>query len=300
MGIDLGNLEQAVAVQGAVVRVLVLKVHGSAPREAGASMIVWEGGQDGTIGGGTLEWDAAAEAREMLTLGPWARKQRDIALGPELGQCCGGRVELLFERYTFAEIAEINRGASGFVRPIADGVGPEQTPKAQGEAIVEAFTDAALPVYLYGAGHVGRELVRVLPVSDFAITWVDVAEARFPENLFGAVKAVHSNPAAAVSTAPDNAFHFVMTHSHSHDLEICNRVLSRPFGHLGLIGSATKKARFLKRLAELGHDTAWARLQCPIGDRSLGKTPQAIAIGVAHWLMRRKIELKEPKGEGLI
>ena len=242
------------------VRVLVRKAQGSTPREAGAAMLVWQGGQSGTIGGGVLEWNAAKHARDMLASGALEDRQ-SVALGPDIGQCCGGRVELYFAR----------------------------------ENHIRAET--TLPVYLYGAGHVGREIMRVLEGLPFALSWVDVAETRFPAGAQNTV--IRSNPAAAVALAPDNAFHFVLTHSHAHDLEICHQVLSRSFGHLGLIGSATKKARFLKRLRELGHgDERLKRLQCPIGDRALGKTPAGIAIGVAHWLMRAQNEMNEPRGEG--
>ncbi|MCF6271835.1 MAG: xanthine dehydrogenase accessory protein XdhC [Rhodobacteraceae bacterium] len=250
------------------VEVLIAGISGSAPRGAGTSMLVWQDGQEGTIGGGVLEWNAAARAREMLAQDVRQDRQ-SVALGPDIGQCCGGRVELLFK-----QVSDL------------------------GEA--ETEKDKKTPVYLYGAGHVGREIVRVMEGLPFAITWVDVAAARFPGAQTVAERLIKTNPAAAVSLAPDNAIHFVLTHSHSHDLEICHQVLSRPFDHLGVIGSKTKKTRFLKRLAELGHSReVLEQLQCPIGDRSLGKTPQGIAIGVAHWLMRRKVELEKPRGRGL-
>jgi len=295
MAFNLSELTDAAAAHGVVVRVLVLGVQGSAPRETGASMLVWDGGQTGTIGGGTLEWNAAKHALTLLAQVPWARDVQDIALGPELGQCCGGRVALLFERFTSKELAEIDQSKPGFSRPETSGARGEHS------AVFEPFTATDMPVFIYGAGHVGREILRVLQGLPFAITWVDMAEARFPEAGFGESRLVFANPAAAVAQAPDNALHFVMTHAHSHDLEICHQVLSRPFGHLGLIGSTTKKARFLKRLAELGHAPATlGRLQCPIGDPTLGKTPAAIAIGVAYWLMRRKISEKENGEKGVL
>ncbi len=244
------------------VRVVVAATNGSTPRETGAAMLVWPDGQHGTIGGGVLEWNAAKHAREMLLNGTKQSRQ-SVALGPDIGQCCGGRVELLFTR-------------------------SDELPPC-----------TALPVYLYGAGHVGREIARVLQGLPFALTWIDIDLARYPDQGFGAKRLVKPNPAAAVAHAPDTAYHFVLTHSHAHDLEICHQVLSRRFGHLGLIGSASKKARFLKRLRELGHAGAVLdRLQCPIGDKRLGKTPQAIAIGVAHWLMHANIKANEPRGEG--
>lgn len=259
------------------VRVEVLGTQGSAPREAGAFMLVWEDGQSGTIGGGVLEWKAAKRAREMLS-GGVASGRQSVALGPDIGQCCGGRVEL-----GFARVRDMQAEVAGAKSQLAQRY----------EADLQGWR-AEMPVYLYGAGHVGRAIVRALP---FAPHWVDVAKARYPD--WAENRIIKINPAAAVAAAPDDALHFVLTHSHSFDLEICHRVLSRPFGHLGLIGSASKQARFLKRLRELGHDEATlARLQCPIGDKLLGKTPEGIALGVAHWLMCRQKEMNEPRGEG--
>ena len=259
------------------VRVEVTGTKGSAPREAGASMLVWKGGQSGTIGGGVLEWNAAKRAREMLASGP-EKDWQSVALGPEIGQCCGGRVELGFEKLGNVPRLEVN----------------EKSPLAKGLEDDLKGWQAEMPVYLYGAGHVGRAIAKALP---FKVQWVDVADERYPD--WAVNRVIKANPAAAVAMAPDDAFHFVLTHSHSFDLEICHQVLGRPFGHLGLIGSATKKARFLKRVRELGHDEATvARLQCPIGNKRLGKAPEAIAIGVAHWLMRRHNEINEPGREG--
>ncbi|MBL1434965.1 MAG: xanthine dehydrogenase accessory protein XdhC [Rhodobacteraceae bacterium] len=259
------------------VRVEVMGTKGSAPREAGAFMLVWADGQSGTIGGGVLEWNAAKRAREMLLQG-LKQDSQSVALGPEIGQCCGGRVELGFER-------------------LGGMPAPEQAETSALAKDLEAALagwQAEMPVYLYGAGHVGRAIVKALP---FEVQWVDVAEARYPE--WAESKVIKRHPAAAVAGAPDDALHFVLTHSHSFDFEICHQVLSRPFGHLGLIGSATKKARFVKRLRELGHaETTLARLQCPIGDKRLGKAPEGIALGVAHWLRQRQNDVNEPLGEG--
>ncbi len=257
------------------VRVEVTGTQGSAPREAGAFMLVWAEGQSGTIGGGVLEWNAVRRAREMLVSGV-VRDAQSVALGPEIGQCCGGRVELGFD----------------VVRGVPAGKPLEKSALMRRFAADLAGWQAKMPVFLYGAGHVGRAIVKALP---FAVQWVDVAEARFPD--WARHRIIKTNPAAAVAQAPDDALHFVLTHSHSFDLDICHRVLGRPFGHLGLIGSATKKARFLKRLRELGHnESTLQRLQCPIGDKRLGKAPESIALGVAHWLMQR--QNAENTGEG--
>ncbi len=276
----------------AAVRVEVTGTKGSAPREAGAYMLVWHGGQSGTIGGGVLEWNAAKRAREMLAGGVVADAQ-SVALGPEIGQCCGGRVELGFARVG-AEIIAL--GASEAPPSLPPPASEGRSHLAPTFAKELRGWQAEMPVYIYGAGHVGRAIVQALP---FAVQWVDVAAARYPD--WAENRIIKTNPAAAVAGAPDGALHFVLTHSHSFDLEICHQVLGRRFGHLGLIGSDTKKARFLKRLRELGHPEATlARLQCPIGDKRLGKAPADIALGVAHWLWQRHNDINEPRGEGRV
>jgi xanthine dehydrogenase accessory factor len=149
---------------------------------------------------------------------------------------------------------------------------------------VEPLARTARHVWVWGAGHVGRAVVGVLaPLPGVTITWLDVDAARFPDVVPDAVRAIARGDAAdAVHEAPAEAEHLVMTFSHALDLELCHRLLSHGFARLGLIGSATKWARFRARLAALGHAPAQvARIDCPIGDPGLGKHPQAIAIGVA-------------------
>lgn len=308
-GLDIAGLRHAVADVGQVVRVVVVCSQGSVPREVGADMLVWATGQSGTIGGGALEFEAAQAAREMLGLaGAWRRQHSKISLGPDLGQCCGGVVELLFERISSFELAAIEGAAPTFTRPKADGISPAPAPlqaarlrqaertgadtlgvKFRDGWISEGFAAPRVPLWLYGAGHVGRAIVDVLGGLDYDICWIDTARERFPDVIPARVSwKAATNPASLVQDAPDNALHFVLTYSHAHDLEICHQVLSRPFTHLGLIGSASKKARFLKRLRELGHTSSTlSRLECPIGDRSLGKSPGAVAIGLAYSLLSR-------------
>ena len=130
----------------------------------------------------------------------------------------------------------------------------------------------------------GRAIVDVLePMPDLKIRWADWARERFPEDIpASADELIAENPADLVSLAPAHAEHLVLTYSHALDLEICHRVLGRSFRRLGLIGSATKRARFRSRLKALGHTEALInRMDCPIGDPSLGKHPQMIAVGVA-------------------
>ncbi|TNF20266.1 MAG: xanthine dehydrogenase accessory protein XdhC [Rhodobacteraceae bacterium] len=228
------------------IHVTVVETRGSTPREVGAAMQVWADRIEGTIGGGTLEWQAIAQARQMLAEDA-PDMQRKMALGPDMGQCCGGVVVLAFRH-----VAEDRR-----------------------------FDDP--PLWIWGAGHVGRAIAGVMgPLGFRQILLIDVEAARLPDPLpQGVEPLVASDPLRMVPHAPQHAHHLVLTYSHDLDLKLCDALLRQGFGECGLIGSATKWARFRKRLAAMGHEEAQiARISCPIGDPALGKHPQAIAVGV--------------------
>ncbi|MBU2360684.1 MAG: xanthine dehydrogenase accessory protein XdhC, partial [Alphaproteobacteria bacterium] len=183
------------------IRITVTRTAGSVPRGAGTQMMVWADRTDGTIGGGALEWQAMQHARTMLAEGH-REDVLTLPLGPALGQCCGGSVTL------------------GFA--VAEGL--EALPRA--------------PLWIYGAGHVGRALVGVMaPLPAWEITWVDTAAERFPTGA-AVTTLVAADPARAVAHAPDTAHHLILTYSHAMDLAICHAVLSRDFASAGLIGSA--------------------------------------------------------------
>jgi xanthine dehydrogenase accessory factor len=237
------------------VRVSVVSTRGSAPREAGAAMLVTADGIAGTIGGGALEWQAMAEARAMLKAGA-GPVERTVSLGPGLGQCCGGAVTLRFEM------------AEGLERP-------------QGAAL-----------WIWGAGHVGRALVRTLStLPEVAITWIDTGPDRFPADIPETVtRLIATDPPRLMPHAPRGAHHLILTYSHDIDLALCDAALRHGFATCGLIGSATKWARFRSRLVGLGHaDAEISRIDCPIGDPGLGKHPQAIAVGVAARLLKEQL-----------
>lgn len=298
MGFDVNALREAVAEHGTVTRVVVAALRGSSPREVGAAMLVWENGQSGTIGGGTLEFQAAQTAR--------AQSGKTVlshhALGPDLGQCCGGAVTLLSERYDAERLDSLDRDV--IARPTSDSPMPMSVKRllaqARGQGIapeprlldgwmIEAVHKPPRQIWIWGAGHVGRALVDVLaPLPDLAITWVDTGVERFPEEIPSDVTMVPAaKPADLVRHSPSDAEHLVLTYSHTLDLELCNRLLNHSFAFAGLIGSATKWARFRSRLAALGHAPGHiARITCPIGDPTLGKHPQMIAVGVAAQLLR--------------
>ncbi len=307
MGFDLEALREAVKTHGKVTRVVIAAIKGSSPREVGAAMLVWQGGQSGTIGGGTLEYQAAEAARSQTV----PSRLTQHALGPDLGQCCGGAVSLLTEVYDLDALNALDdtiiaRSASSTEMPLsvkrlmaqARGQGTVPQPQLLDGWMVEPVHKPTRKLWIWGAGHVGRALVDVLsPLPELAITWVDTGPERFPNHVPASVTAVPvAKPAELVRHAPRDAEHLVLTYSHNLDLELCNRLLTHGFGFAGLIGSATKWARFRSRLAALGHaPERIGRITCPIGDPGLGKHPQMIAVGVAAQLLRpaRQNELKK-------
>ncbi len=307
MGFDLEALREAVKTHGTVVRVVIAGIKGSSPREVGAAMLVWKDGQSGTIGGGTLEFQATEAARSQTT----PARLTHHALGPDMGQCCGGAVSLLSEVYDLNSLNALDdtviaRPTAGSDMPLsvkrllaaARGQGIAPVPQLIDGWMVEPVHKPDRQLWIWGAGHVGRALVDVLaPLPDLAITWIDTGFDRFPASIPSGVTSVPAaKPAELVRHAPRDAEHLVLTYSHNLDLELCNRLLLHDFRFAGLIGSATKWARFRSRLAALGHPPERiSRITCPIGDPSLGKHPQMIAVGVAAQLLRptRQNELKK-------
>lgn len=304
---DLDVLRAAVTANGRVARVVVAGAVGSAPREAGAAMFVWKSGLSGTIGGGALEWEAAARARGMLAAGRVAVDR--LPLGPALGQCCGGAVTLVTEVFDASslpvpEAGVVARAVEGRDMPLAvkrmldrargHGVLPGTT-LVQGW-LVEPVAAPRRALWVWGAGHVGRALVGVMaPLPEVAITWADVGADRFPKMVPPDVTVLaDADLPARVAEAPVEAEHLVLTFSHTLDLELCHRLLQHGFAGAGLIGSATKSARFRSRLTALGHSPSQiARIRCPIGDPALGKHPQAIAVGVAAEFLRQVTTVRQ-------
>jgi xanthine dehydrogenase accessory factor len=246
----------------ALVRTISTK--GSTPREIGAYVIVTTDGYHGTIGGGALEWQAIATAQSILMRGA-GKRVTTHALGPELGQCCGGSVQLetqVFNKSSLPELREL----------VAN---EQELPKRR--------------LYLFGAGHVGRALVLALAPLPFNIQWIDPRPGAFPAASPANVTLIQSaDPAQELTAAPEGSIALIMTHSHALDLEIVAAALSNPsLAHVGLIGSATKRARFEKRLLEANVDAARvASLICPIGIGKIrSKEPSAIAASTAAQLL---------------
>ena len=290
-----------IARDGGVVRASLVGVRGSAPREAGAMMLITDRDIWQTIGGGSLEFEVMAKARSMLEMPstPWQRQVISAALGPDMGQCCGGHVKVLLERFGEAEVATL-AGFDGCLRlshPLAGTAAPVDAGEADvglnadKSAFIAPVAQSGRPVFLYGAGHIGRALAPHLVALQLDLHWVDVAKSRFPDSVpDGATRVVASDPAVIAAHAQVDALHLVITHNHALDEAICHRILSGAgFARLGLIGSATKAARFRSRLAKSGiAPDVLDRLVCPVGLAEItGKHPARVALsiaaGVAIW-----------------
>jgi xanthine dehydrogenase accessory factor len=276
---------KALEAHGTCAMVSVVKVEGSTPREAGARIVVTPLGFHGTIGGGTLEWQAIAKAQALLGK-PTQHKVSDHSLGPDLGQCCGGRVQLVTEVFARSDLAV----ARDFAVREENGVFAV-TGRILAPDFSEKFGESNRKLFLFGAGHVGRALILALAPLPFDVIWIDPREGAFPSAVPSNVVTIQSeSPAAEIADAPPGSFALVMTHSHALDLEITDAVLRSPsFAYAGLIGSATKRARFGRRLRDAGiAESRIEELVCPIGIPSIkSKHPSAIAAATAVQLLER-------------
>jgi xanthine dehydrogenase accessory factor len=246
------------------VLVTVQATRGSAPREAGTWMAVFASHTIATVGGGRLEFDAMAHARTLLN-GHGDAVVR-YALGPSLGQCCGGEMVLHFER--------------------VDAVGAV--------ALQQRLSQADVPVALFGGGHVGRAMVQVLANLPMQLTWVDSRDEIFPVDLPPNVQCEHSDPVhAAVADLPSGSRVLIMSFSHAEDLDVVAACMARQrtqgdLPYVGLIGSKTKWASFRQRLQARGFTEAeLAHITCPIGVPGItGKEPEVIAVAVAAQILQ--------------
>ena len=233
----------------AYVIVTVLEVRGSSPREEGAKMIVTEDQSYLSIGGGNLEYQAIALSRELILEAGLVSKIEDFPLGPKVGQCCGGKVRLLFESF------------------------PAET----------------IRISIFGAGHVGKALIGIVSQLPYRIRWIDSREHEFPKAIPSNVeKVVSGRPHLDIRSSSMADYFVVMSHSHKIDFEIVQAVLKMGnYRYLGLIGSESKKKRFESRLIKRGvPDDQISRLSCPMGIGQItGKSPIEVAVSVASELI---------------
>jgi xanthine dehydrogenase accessory factor len=254
--------------RAAMVIVDIRDLKGSAPRGAGTLMFVAADAVAGTIGGGHLEFAVITHARQLIREGVNLSSEQTFALGPSLGQCCGGSVLIGYET-------------------LSDSNWPSV------EARLVSMVNSRFTLNLFGAGHVGAALVNALAPLPCVVNWIDereelftTATAKQPSYTNVRIVAVDA-PTAEVNLANAGDYYLVLTHSHALDLEIVEAVLRRgDAGYLGLIGSATKRAVFTNRLQQKG--LSLTQLHCPVGLPGLeGKEPEVIAASIAADLLMR-------------
>lgn len=295
MGSDWAADACAALDRGATALVTVLATEGSAPRGPGARMVVVADGQRGSIGGGALEYQAIEQARALLGHPTGAWRVQDYPLGPLLGQCCGGRVRLLIEhldpragQWIGADcsiVAQLHDDRIERSRDCATSVPPlvarGERPGA-GAAFVEPIDVERLPVRMFGAGHVGRAIARRAGGLPLQFAWYDTrAEAAVTP---GVVLADEEAMVACAADAGDGEVVLILTHDHALDYRLTAAALRGGASFVGLIGSRTKRARFLARLDRDAIDAT--RLTCPIGMPGIvGKEPDVIAIAVLAQLL---------------
>jgi xanthine dehydrogenase accessory factor len=306
------RIRETIERHGRAGLVSVVDAAGSVPRESGARIVLQpDGGFYGTIGGGRLEYEAIAAARATLANGRGKAQFRDWPLGPNLGQCCGGMVKTLTETFDASDLAVVRRleaaekdGAfetlsrlddSGRVARILAAEDPQSSlPQLAhlpfGKApFTERFGEATTPVLLFGAGHVGRAVVLALAPLPFAVRWIDSRPDQFPQLVPQNAVTVQTDAVAdELAEAPRDAMIVVMTHSHALDFDITAAALQRrTFDFVGLIGSETKRARFVGFARQVGvSESDIDRLVCPIGVPDIkGKEPAVIAAALAAQLL---------------
>ncbi|KKB80204.1 hypothetical protein VW35_07220 [Devosia soli] len=255
-------LESFLAANPDIIACELTSVRGSSPREQGTFMLVALGAIYGTIGGGALEYMVIDHARRLIAEGR-AEAAMEVPLGPEIGQCCGGRVNVAL-RYADAKVRR-----DVIARTMAE--------------------DAATPrVYVFGAGHVGRVLAQILSLLPVRVQVIDTRQDELDLLPSGIAHRRVAMPEAVVRAAPRGSAYVILTHDHALDFLIANEALARlDSPYVGMVGSKTKRAKFASwYLEQGGQRTALERLVLPIGAQGLGdKRPSVIAALAAAEIM---------------
>lgn len=308
-----------------LVLVTVAGIRGSSPRELGAKMIVTRHATLGSIGGGRLEFESIEQAREKLTERDHLSVRR-FPLGPSLGQCCGGVVDVLLEQLQVPPTwlieltdempaagllaSDLKTGEKQIIRQHCDDANAAtglsqraarvvreclatQSGARLGDRLYEYVGERSLAISVFGAGHVGKRLVALLSTVSGKVRWIDNRVDMFT-SVAGNVEVIHSaDPVAEVRNAPAGSYFVVLTHDHQLDFALCDQILKRgDASFVGVIGSLTKRRRFEKRFRALGvSEQLIEQLVCPIGLPELkGKAPEEIAISVVADILKRRDE----------
>ncbi|MFT5578717.1 MAG: xanthine dehydrogenase accessory factor [Paraglaciecola psychrophila] len=238
-------VNQLASAGEAYVIVTVMGARGSTPRDSGSKMVVTLDGSYCSIGGGHLEFQAMAKARELLLSNTDLQQIEHFPLGAKLGQCCGGSATVLFE----------------------------------------SFASAQLNIMLFGAGHVGKALAGILAQLHCRLHWVDSRAEQFPDTVsVNTSKTVIEDPLEAVATMPANSYFIVMSHQHPLDFALTEAILKRgDAAYIGLIGSDTKWQRFKLRFEHRQYSPDFYQaVRCPVGLSEVsGKLPIEVAVSIA-------------------
>ena len=251
-----------------IIKAKIINVKGSSPNKINDFMLVAPKDIFGTIGGGNLEYLVIEESKLMLK-NKSKRKKLNIPLGPGIGQCCGGYVEIILTLHKNTDAA------------------------MKDEKVNDSFKE---DLYIFGAGHIGQALIETIGNLNFTTYLIDSREEYLKMSVNKDVNYLLSKePWKVVNKLKDNAYYVVLTHSHEYDLKILNEILTKKFTFVGLIGSATKKKRFFKRLTENGHDkNIIKKIECPIGvDIGNSKDPNEIAFSIITRLIFLKNQNKK-------
>ncbi len=257
------TLDAFLTAPDAVIHVRLTRVRGSSPRDAGAQMFVSATRLHGTIGGGQLEYMAIDKARAMLRAGRVA-EDMDVPLGPEIGQCCGGRVAVTLTRMSDADRAAARNLAAADV--------------------------AARPhVYIFGAGHVGRALAAQFQFLPVRCILIDGRREELSLSGAGVETRLSVMPEADIRRAPRGSAYIVLTHDHALDFLLTSEALDRrDAAYVGMIGSATKRVKFTRFHKDHAQRSDTSALSCPIGaGASTDKRPEVIAAFVVAEIMTR-------------
>jgi xanthine dehydrogenase accessory factor len=287
---DLSVSEVLAEISGEpAVLIQVMQTQGSAPRDAGTWMAVTRDRFYNTIGGGHLEFEAIAMARDMIAKGASEPLDKKFTLGASLGQCCGGVMQLRFER-----LPELVADSG----PVSHSGSSEVAVGSREGFLRAAFGGFATPlqtVALVGGGHVGHAIVQALLPLPFSIQWADSREEIFPRIRHERLHmAQFDEITECIATFPGDSLLLVMSFTHAEDLGVVRAALARRrrepgcFPFVGLIGSKTKWAKFRHRLSERGFtESELAAVTCPIGITGItGKQPAVIAASVAAQLLQ--------------
>ena len=256
------NINDAIKFKSSLIKAKLITTEGSVPRNKGTIMLITEKYIFGSIGGGQLEYNIINKSKNLLKLKKFKEEIINIPLGPSIGQCCGGYVQV--------KITKHKNGEESFKDE-------DKIKKNDGN------------LYIFGAGHIGKELSSRSVDLDFNINLIDSREEYLKIQKNSKIRNIYAKfPWLLVKNLKKNSFFIILTHSHDHDFKIINEILSlNNFKFIGLIGSKTKMKRFENRLIKLGHNQSLInKIESPIGLKSISsKKPAEIAISIIARLL---------------